>query len=142
VNPEGVGSGGAQSLLTAPRRANPGADASIGPCELIFLGRKRRCSFVNTRTHRPIGCYSDGVRLVQVVLEVANSLRRQKEPHALGGVIPHFYWFILGEMDQLRCYCAHLDIWCATALLVFGPICTSGVELRCFWQQTAYCLFF
>jgi hypothetical protein len=48
VNLEGVGSGGVQSLLTAPRGINPGAVASIGPCELIFLGRKRRCSSVNT----------------------------------------------------------------------------------------------
>jgi hypothetical protein len=32
VDLEGVGSGGVQSLLTAPRRINPGAVASIGPC--------------------------------------------------------------------------------------------------------------
>jgi hypothetical protein len=48
VNLEVVGSEGVQSLLTAPRRINPGAVASTGPCELIFLGRKRRCSSVNT----------------------------------------------------------------------------------------------
>jgi hypothetical protein len=48
VNHEGVGSGGGQSLLTALRRINPGAVASIGPCEVVFLGCKRRCSFVNT----------------------------------------------------------------------------------------------
>ena len=82
MNLEGVSSRGAQSLLlTAPRRINPGAVASTGPCELIFLGRKRRCSFVSANTGAATGrtsavllrLYTDGVRLVQVVLNVANS---------------------------------------------------------------------
>ena len=50
VNHEGVGSGGVQSVLTAPRRINPGAVASKGPVKsfcfcFCWVGRKRRVYF-------------------------------------------------------------------------------------------------
>jgi hypothetical protein len=86
VNHEGVGSGGVQSLLTAPRRINPGAVASKGPLKSFW------CWVASDALHRlyfllffhwastggwaHIGCHSDGVQLVQVVLNVASGLRR------------------------------------------------------------------
>jgi hypothetical protein len=47
---EGVGSGGVQSLLTAPRGVNPGAVASIGPSEVIFISRKPGASSISAST--------------------------------------------------------------------------------------------
>jgi hypothetical protein len=53
VNHEGVGSGGVQSLLTAPRRANPGAVAGRGSAKPFYWVASDALAFGRT-SH--IGC--------------------------------------------------------------------------------------
>jgi hypothetical protein len=76
VDRKGVGWGGVRSLLTASRRTNPDAVASIGPSEVILLGRKSNAfTFLSLE---PLGAYrltrrrttsTDDVKYVMIASE-------------------------------------------------------------------------